>query len=165
MSEKLLLNTREILTILSTNSNKFKAFRDKHKIEAIETTGNQEKFDTKRIVKLWLQDATEKHGSRLDKNKEDARYKAANADLKELELAFKKGELLAKSDVESEVSEILVICRNKFLILPEVLTSLVHGVEDRLKVKGIIKKKVYEVLEELARLSEVGKAKSDETPS
>ena len=161
----MLLNTRECLSVLSTNANRFKAFKEKYAINAVKAEKNQELYDIKELVKYWVQDAKEKTNQDLDRNSEDARLKKAQADIKELELAKMKGLLLEREDVEKDVAELIVVCKNKLLNLPSSLTDLVSGVEDRQKVNSIIKKHVYEVLEELSRLADVPnqEAKREET--
>ena len=161
---KIQLNTRECLEALSTNSNNFKAFRDKYSIQSSESIANQEKYDLKQVVKYWVEDAVERKQSKLNKDEEDARHKAAQATLKEMEIKVKQGELLNREEVEQEVSEILVMLKTKLLGLPDIITNLVFGVEDKSKVKVIVKKKVYETLDELSRL-ETLEVTSNESPS
>ncbi|MFE8032268.1 hypothetical protein [Thiohalocapsa marina] len=87
---------------------------------------------------------------RLDPGLERARLDRARADLAELALAQKRGELLAASDVEENWTSMVLNARSKLLALPSKLAHELAGTRDPAEVASRLKTAVYQALEELA---------------
>ena len=74
----------------------------------------------------------------------------AKAELAELQLRQKQGELLPKELVRKLWNEKASIVKNKLLSLPEIAPVL-HEKETAAAIKKELKARVYEILEELAK--------------
>lgn len=141
---------RELIELLHTNDSKLSQI-----LQASDIKPNAKKlYELKPVIDAWISQATAKKNSRLSKDAEHARLLSSQADLKEMEIAKKRKELVERSEIEKDITEILTIVKNRLLLLPNQLTNQVYGLENKLEVKNIINKKVTEALEELARAGE-----------
>lgn len=84
-----------------------------------------------------------------DYNKERARLTKAQADKHEFELAIKQGEYIAIVQLKAVLEKIIQNCRNKLLAIPKKTALQVCGMKKPAEVEELIKKLIYEVLDEL----------------
>jgi len=91
----------------------------------------------------------------LDKDKEDARYKAAKADLAELEYAVKTGILLHKDAVEDMWAKVIFALRARLLSMDSKLVNKVFGLKRKAETKKAIRDYAHKLLREMSAI-EVG---------
>ena len=84
-----------------------------------------------------------------DYNKERARLTKAQADKHEFDLSVKQGEYVEISQLKNVLSKIITNCRNKLLAIPKKTALEVCGIKKPAEVEELIKKVIYEVLDEL----------------
>ena len=84
---------------------------------------------------------------------EKIRLLSAEADLKEIELAKQRGQLVAVDDVEKEVTELVLTTKARLMAIPARLAAEVIGETTRVSVQVKIEKHIKEVLRGLARSS------------
>ncbi|PJA34914.1 MAG: hypothetical protein CO186_08605 [Zetaproteobacteria bacterium CG_4_9_14_3_um_filter_49_83] len=89
----------------------------------------------------------------LDLNAESARFKKAQADKMEMEIAEKELRLVDADVVADELGKMISECRSKILNLPKRL-ALAIAPDRAIAAEAEAKILVYEALEELARDSE-----------
>jgi phage terminase Nu1 subunit (DNA packaging protein) len=116
-------------------------------------------IEDERGTKKWLMARVVKHlqgqgagPQKLDRGQEDARLKRAQADKLEMELALRRGELVAAEDVGEYLAGILSALRAKMLALPKRLAPVVIGLKKPAEVSNRMEKDVHEALLELAGL-------------
>ena len=78
------------------------------------------------------------------------RYELANAELKEIDLAERKGELVKISDVNKQVGDNILNAKNKLLAMPGKIAPEITGMNDTRAIEGILKREIYAALTELA---------------
>ena len=78
------------------------------------------------------------------------RRELAMAELKELDLAVRKGELVAAAEAEKQMGAMILNAKSKLLALPGKLAPMLAGLSDAGRVESIIKSGIYEALNELA---------------
>ena len=87
----------------------------------------------------------------VDINVERARKTAAEAEIAELELLEKKGQLVPMVDIVNTWLEMISACRSKMLSMPAKLAPVV-AVEDSPAIcKSLIEEQVIEALDEIAK--------------
>ena len=150
---EVLLNLREISYVLHTSHTKLKPILEGADIKPAEKKRKAHLYNLRTVLDAWYLSKKET----LTFREENTRKIKAEANLKELELAKRVGELLERAEVETQAGEILSIIRNRLIALPTLLSNLVFGMDDKTKVRATIKKKIYDTLNELARLSDVAK--------
>lgn len=85
-----------------------------------------------------------------DISTERARLLKAQADMVEIELAEKNGELVSVSDVEADWMGMVNACRSKLLAIPTKSAYQIAHLNDSHEIEKYLKRTVYEALEELA---------------
>lgn len=96
---------------------------------------------------------------------ERARHERAKAAIAEIELAAKRGELVAIDDVCVEVEKMLTSFRRKILAIPSKTAHLVFGLKSLGEVRKILDDEIYEALAELANPAARRRTKgNDEQP-
>lgn len=88
--------------------------------------------------------------TRLDPGVERARLDAARANLAELALRQKEGELLLASEVESVWSGMILNVRSKLLALPTRLAPELVHIRDQSEIAARLKAVIHECLHEIA---------------
>lgn len=79
----------------------------------------------------------------------------ADARLKELELAKKKGELISLEEIRKECEYILTSFKNKTLGVPSKIAPALIGLETIAETKAILDEAMYELLTELSKLEDM----------
>jgi hypothetical protein len=82
---------------------------------------------------------------------EKARRERTLADLAELELAEKRGELVRRSDVERSLAGRLVAVRERAISMPDRLTARIRGAESDAEAHKLFRDEVLQMLEDLTR--------------
>jgi phage terminase Nu1 subunit (DNA packaging protein) len=90
--------------------------------------------------------------AKLDRTQEDARLKKAQADLKELDLAMRRGELASAVDVGNAVTSVLMALRSRLLALPKRMAPVVAGLKKPAEIQAKLEKDVHQALAELAQM-------------
>jgi len=105
----------------------------------------------------YLQTALEKkavpmaNGGYSGEREERIRLLRAEAELKEMELAKQRGQLVAISDVESEWSNLVAATKGMILAIPPRVAPELVGESSRIVIEAKIKKECKEALRLLAR--------------
>lgn len=76
----------------------------------------------------------------------------ADADLKELELAVKRGQVVAIDDVRKTLEGLFTTVKQKILAIPSKLGGRLDGIRDRNQRKAILEAECRQVCQELAGL-------------
>ena len=84
------------------------------------------------------------------------RRELAMAELKELELAERKGELVAADEAEKQMGSMILNAKSKLLALPGKLAPQLAGLHNAGIVESLIRAEIYAVLNELASGGEDG---------
>ncbi len=79
----------------------------------------------------------------------------ADARLKELELAKKKGELISLDEIRKECEYILTSFKNKTLGVPSKIAPALIGIETIAETKAILDEAMFELLTELSKLEDM----------
>lgn len=79
----------------------------------------------------------------------------ADARLKELELAKKKGELISLDEIRTEVEYIVSSVKNKALGVPSKIAPALIGIGTIAETKAILDEAMYELLTELANIEDM----------
>ena len=82
---------------------------------------------------------------------EDIRFKKAKADMMELNLEELEGRLHNAEDVESMTTDMILTVRSALLAMPGKLGVEVAEISDKMECSEVIKKCVYDILEDLSR--------------
>ena len=80
---------------------------------------------------------------------EKTRLTKAQADMKEIELAEKKQQLLKKAEVEDTWIKIITYFKTKILTIPGKMAPILIGAKDTAEIKDLLEAQVYESLAEL----------------
>lgn len=78
----------------------------------------------------------------------------ADANLRELELAVERGDVVAVADVEKSVANVAASIKTAILALPSKLVTRLHGVSDRNAIRAILDAEAREIC---SRLAAIGK--------
>jgi len=84
------------------------------------------------------------------------RRAVAEADLKEIDLAERRGEVAAISDVKKTLQNLARVIQTKILAIPSRLTTRLAGARERLEIEAILKAECQIVCSELANLKAAG---------
>ena len=82
----------------------------------------------------------------------EARLKQAKAEMAELELQELQGEMHRAEDVEAITTNIVFAVRSFLLAMPNRLAIDVYNAKSKTQVSEVIKKEIYQILEQLANL-------------
>lgn len=117
------------------------------------------RYDFQKAV-LWyvcfLQDAIQKNKSMISEGKfagvqtERARKLRADAELKEIELAEQRGQLVAIPDVVKVFVDLVHMTKARVLATPPRIASAVLGETSQIMIQAIVEKQLKEALNELA---------------
>jgi phage terminase Nu1 subunit (DNA packaging protein) len=92
-----------------------------------------------------------KDGSYLGEREQRVRLLKADADLREMELAKERGELVAISDVEAEMTNLVLTTKARILaVAPRVAPELL-GLTSRVMAHAIVEKALSEALLQLSK--------------
>lgn len=112
-----------------------------------------------RYIRYLSEKSKQKNTSASDKENEsakldgEARYKQAKADMAEMELKEMKGELHRADDVEKIMTNHVFAVRSMLLSLPSRLAVDTANAKNKAEAAEIIKRGVYDILEQLSNLA------------
>lgn len=117
--------------------------------------GNKNRYDLYQVIQEYIAYCAKKEDkgfSSLEEEKmsEEVRLKRAKADAAELELNELRGSLHSADDVEKITTDLVLFVRSGLLSLPGMLAMDVVEAKDAGEASEIIKKSVFNILEELA---------------
>ena len=117
---------------------------------------NKNQYNLYSVVQEYIEDLAKRdmpEVSSLDaaKSREEVRYKRAKADMMELELEELNGQLHNAEDVEAMTTDLVLAVRSALLSLPGRLGVDVAAVDSAAEASEIIKKSVFEVLDDLSK--------------
>lgn len=123
-----------------------------------EKVKNKNQYNLYTVVQEYIENLANREMagiSSLDeaKTREEVRYKRAKADMMELELQELDGQMHSAEDVEAMTTDLVLAVRSALLSLPGRLGVDIAASTSAAEVSEIIKKAVYDVLEELSRYS------------
>ncbi len=114
-------------------------------------SGGQDKDDCRvRYIRYLRSLSKGKNTNSGDLNDERTRLTKAQADRAELELQEKESELISTDLIKTIWSDYVANVRSKLLALPSKLGHLTQAAETYAEAEAIIKKSIYECLEELS---------------
>ena len=93
---------------------------------------------------------TQPDGSHITTHKERLRIMRADAEMKEINLAVRRGELVAIADVEKEMTDLVVTTKARILLVPARVAPELLGETSRVIVQAKIEKALKEALLHLA---------------
>lgn len=110
------------------------------------------------IAKLERQLArqTDEDGDIALREKEEMRLLSAKADLQEIDLASKRGELVAIADVEKQMTDLVITTKARILTVPARVAPEILGEQSRVMVQAKIEKSLKEALSHLAEVNHNG---------
>lgn len=115
-----------------------------------------------------LQESLKKRGLRVpgDVNERDAKLRIlkAQADMRELELARERGELVAIPDIEKRWTDIVTTTRARLLAVADRVTPRIVGEGDRSKIQKQIDSEIREALIAIANSGRTGLPDEGRTP-
>jgi phage terminase Nu1 subunit (DNA packaging protein) len=106
----------------------------------------------------YLQRALEKksvptlEGGYAGEHEERVRVLRAKADLREMELAKERSQLVAIQDVEEAFTDLIVTSKARMMAVPPRVAPLLLGLTSRVMADAIVEKALKEALHELANL-------------
>lgn len=120
------------------------------------------KYDPYPTIRAYIQYLSDKaYGREKKQSKEeyeiskleaDARWKQAKAEMAELDLQELQGEMHRAEDVEAITTNIVFAVRSFLLAMPNRLAIDVYSAKSKTQVSEVIKKEIYQILEQLANL-------------
>lgn len=99
---------------------------------------------------------TSPNGESTALGQEKVRFLRLSADLKEMELAKQQSQLIARSDVEKTVADLVLTTKAQIMAIPARLAPELVGETSRVMVQAKIEKAVREALTQLARSHRYG---------
>ena len=98
------------------------------------------------VARLW---EGKKKNNGVDYWHEKARHEKIKADLAELELAEKNGELISLNLIEEYLTKMFATIRQKFLSLPTKTAPMLHAKKTVHRVQKYLEKEIHQILNEL----------------
>lgn len=120
-----------------------------------EKNKNKNSYNLYTVIKEYIEYLAKReveNFSSLDEEKihEEIRFKRAKADMMELELKELVGEMHSAEDVESMTTDLILAVRSSLLSLPGRIGVDVAELKTASECSEVIKKAVYEILEDLS---------------
>ena len=118
------------------------------------------KYDLKQVVQAYVDYRIEVEQKRNLGNEDisltDAkkRREIIEAELKLLQLKEKRGELIEREKVVRIATEIVTNTKSRFLAMPSKIAPLLIGIKSIKKIKVILEKEIYNILNDLAKLGD-----------
>lgn len=121
-----------------------------------EKVRNKNQYNLYTVVQEYIENLTKRdmpEASSLEEAKvqEEVRYKRAKADMMELELQELDGQMHSADDVESMTTDLVLAIRSALLSLPGRLGVDIAAAESAAEASELIKKAVYEILDDLSK--------------
>lgn len=121
-----------------------------------EKVKNKNQYNLYTVVQEYIEsianrDVPETSSVEEAKVREEVRYKRAKADMMELELKELDGQMHSAEDVEAMTTDLVLAVRSALLSLPGRLGVDIAKAGTAEEVSELIKKSVYEILDELSK--------------
>jgi len=144
----IIVTTKEIAEILGLSDRRIRQLENEGSLVKI----SRGRFDLPASIQRYIETIREQNQSaeELDLNKEKTLLTRANRQKVEIELKIMQGDLHRSEDVESVMNNMIASSRAQLLTLPRKVAPLVLGQKDVDAIQNIIKKYVYEALQELS---------------
>lgn len=133
------------------NFNRDKLGRKLAGLDPIKTDG-QKRYYLMSDVFLHLMKDTGQGKEKVSMMEADRRYRLAKAEISEMDLETKKGQLVEVAQVEKMTTNVVGQMRTRLLALPTRLAGRISSVTSAPKCREIIKDGIYEALNELTRI-------------
>lgn len=156
MAEKQeLISTAKLARILGKSSRTIQDLAQQGHITSIKS-GTRYSYDLNFAVQEYIRYICERDNKSTNslvnqKMQEDIRFKKAKADMMELNLEELEGHLHNAEDVESMTTDLILTVRSALLAMPGKLGVEVAEISDKMECSEVIKKCVYDILEDLSR--------------
>ena len=156
MAEKQeLISTAKLARILGKSSRTIQDLAQQGHITSIKS-GTRYSYALNFVVQEYIKYLTERCAKGVNslvnqKMQEDIRFKKAKADMMELNLEELEGRLHNAEDVESMTTDMILAVRSALLAMPGKLGVEVAEISDKMECSEVIKKCVYDILEDLSR--------------
>lgn len=153
--KKELISTAKLARILGKSSRTIQDLAQQGHITGIKS-GTRYSYDLNFVIQEYIKYLIEHNSKSANslvnrKMQEDIRFKKAKADMMELNLEELEGRLHSAEDVESMTTDLILTVRSALLAMPGKLGVEVAGISDRMECADVIKKSVYDILEDLSR--------------
>lgn len=153
----LYLTARDAAKILNVSE---RSIHDYKKRGIPKTDDKQPKYPGREIVLWGIENGVIDYSvSSIEEDLENIppkeRKDLAEARLKELELAKKKGELISIDEIRKENEYVLTAFKNKSLAIPSKIAPALVGIENTAEIQAILEKAVHELLIELATIENI----------
>lgn len=156
MSDKQeLISTAKLARILGKSSRTIQDLAAQGHITGIKS-GMRYSYDLNFVIQEYIKYLTERDSKSTNslvnqKMQEDIRFKKAKADMMELNLEELEGRLHCAEDVENMTTDLILTVRSALLAMPGKLGVEVAEISGKVECADIIKKCVYDILEDLSR--------------
>lgn len=107
----------------------------------------------------YLQNQLNNNSEFKDLKFEKTRLIKFQADKSQIELKLIQGNAILITDIETEISNMILTVRTKLLTIPNKLAPLLINETDLAIVENIIKTNIYEILEELSKVRVIKSSK------
>ncbi len=105
-----------------------------------------------RVLKHLIEAEVGGAGKKLDRTQEDAKLKKVQADLKELDLQVRRGQLVEIEEVGSYLESLVMAFRQRVLAIPRRLAPVLEGKKVK-QIEARARQELSKALEALAKLN------------
>jgi hypothetical protein len=125
-------------------------------IEKASLKANGKKYQVQSVLSAIVKhrqedkDVTKLKNDAPDYYTERARHEQFKADLAQLELKKKSGEMIPVDEVVKDWGQMITACRAKLLALPSKISPRLPGCDDVREMEQVIKSEILEALDELS---------------
>lgn len=153
--EKKMVSSGELAKIIGRSSRNIQKLAETGAITC-EKYKNKNQYNLYTVVKEYIDYIANRDMQKISsmdeaKTREEVRYKRAKADMMELELQELDGQMHSAEDVEAMTTDLVLAIRSALLSLPGRLGVDIAAASSAAEASELIKKAVYEVLDELSR--------------
>lgn len=141
-------STKEISEILGLSSRRIQQLAKENVLARVK----HGKYDLPHSIQAYIEYLKEQNKTveQMDFNQEKTLLTRANRMKAEMELKIMKGEVHRSEDIEKVMNDMLSSFRAQMLVIPGKVAPQILGKEDLEIIKDIIKKYIYESLQELS---------------
>lgn len=146
--KRIIVSTQKISEILGLSDRRIRQLANEGMLVRI----GHGKFDLPASIQRYVEVLKEQNQTDDEVNyqKERALLTKANRQKAELELKIMRGEVHRSEDVESVMNDMLSSFRAQMLVIPGKLAPQLISITDVEEIKSIIKRHIYEALQELS---------------
>lgn len=141
-----IITTKELSEILSLTPRRIQQLTKEGAL--VRTTRG--KYDLPSSIQAYIEYSNEVPDEKLNKTEEEALWTRARRQKAELELNIMQGYVHRSEDVESVMNDMLASFRAQMLVIPGKAAPQLLSMTDVEVIKSIIKKYIYEALQELS---------------